>query len=268
MDAAFAVYITMNPGYAGRTELPENLAACFRPVAMMVPDYALIGEIMLIAYGFSKARECGAKMVSTFTLCSEQLSNQCHYDYGMRAVKTVIVAAGHLKGKEPDANELQLLLRALQDVNLPKFLAQDLPLFAGIISDLFPGISRPDIDYGALMQGLQVCVEKHHLQGVDFFLTKNIQLYETICVRHGLMVVGPSGGGKTENINVLSDCLGLLKDAGIKGKKYERVRHYKINPKAITMSQLYGAFDPNTREFIDGVFQICTVMQPQMLPQI
>ena len=67
------------------------------------------------------------------------------------------------------------------------------------------------------------------------------------------MVVGPSGGGKTENINVLSDCLGLLKDAGIKGKKYERVRHYKINPKAITMSQLYGAFDPNTREFIDGV---------------
>ena len=67
------------------------------------------------------------------------------------------------------------------------------------------------------------------------------------------MVVGPSGGGKTENIDVLSDCLGMLKDAGIKGNKYERVRHYKINPKAITMNQLYGAFDPNTREFIDGV---------------
>jgi dynein heavy chain len=255
MDDAFAVYITMNPGYAGRTELPENLAACFRPVAMMVPDYALIGEIMLIAFGFSKAKECGAKMVSTFTLCSEQLSNQCHYDYGMRAVKTVIVAAGTLKGQEPEAEELQLLLRALQDVNLPKFLAQDLPLFEGIISDLFPGIARPDIDYGALMQALQVCTERAGLQGAAFFLSKNIQLFETICVRHGLMVVGPTGGGKSENIDVLSAALTMLCDSGVDTNPtmYQHVKHFKLNPKAITMSQLYGAFDPNTREFIDGV---------------
>ena len=253
MDDAFAVYITMNPGYAGRTELPENLAACFRPVAMMVPDYALIGEIMLIAFGFAKAKECGAKMVSTFTLCSEQLSSQCHYDYGMRAVKTTIVAAGTLKRVEPEAEELQLLLRALQDVNVPKFLAQDLPLFEGIISDLFPGIKKPDIDYGALMQALQVCTERVGLQPVDFFLAKNIQLYETISVRHGLMVVGPTGGGKTETIDCLSAALTLLKENGIPGNKYERVKHFKINPKAITMSQLYGAFDPNTREFIDGI---------------
>ena len=70
------------------------------------------------------------------------------------------------------------------------------------------------------------------------------------------MVVGPSGGSKTENIDVLSDCLGMLKDAGIKGNKYERVRHYKINPKAITMNQLYGAFDP-IRELSMVFYQIC-----------
>ena len=254
LDGAFAVFITMNPGYAGRTELPENLAALFRPVAMMVPDYALIGEIMLIAYGFQVAKEAGAKMVSTFKLCSEQLSSQFHYDYGMRAVKTVITAAGNLKRAEPDAPELQLLLRALQDVNLPKFLAQDLPLFEGIISDLFPGLARPNIDYGALMKSLKLNTELNGLQPVEFFLRKNIQLFETCVVRHGLMVVGPTMAGKSENIKVLSDALTHLKKCGIEGSPYyEKVQHFMMNPKALTMGQLYGEFDPNTREFIDGV---------------
>ena len=262
LDPAFAPFITMNPGYAGRTELPENLAACFRPVAMMVPDYALIGEIMLYAFGFEHARVCGQKMVTTFTLCSEQLSLQKHYDYGMRAVKTTIVAAGNLKGAQPEADELQLLMRALQDVNLPKFMAQDLPLFDGIMSDLFPGIARPEIDYGALKTSIKNSCEDLTLQPHEFFLRKNIQLYETIVVRHGLMLVGPTGGGKTACMASLSAALSNLKKAGIKGQNYEKVHHYKLNAKAITMDQLYGFFDPNTREFIDGqlpsIYRYCT----------
>lgn len=253
LDDQFGVFITMNPGYAGRSDLPDSLAALFRPVAMMVPDYALIGEIMFFAYGFGEAKALGAKMVTTFKLCSEQLSAQCHYDYGMRAVKTVITTAGNLKRSDPHMDEEVLLLRALQDVNLPKFLAHDLPLFSGIISDLFPGKCRPTIDLGLLVTIIKLETEKLGLIPAPFFLTKCIQLYETIVVRHGLMVVGATGGGKSCNIRVLSRALTELKRRGEKGFAYENVLTYQLNPKSITMGQLYGEFDPNTHEWQDGI---------------
>lgn len=246
VNPEFAVFITMNPGYAGRAELPDNLEALFRPVAMMVPDYVLIGEIMLFSYGYMENRKCAQKMVATFRLCSEQLSSQDHYDYGMRAVKTVITAAGNLKRASPDANEESLLMRALQDVNVPKFLAHDLPLFAGILSDLFPGIERPAFDYGPLLTALRENILERNLQPVQIFLRKNIELYEMICVRHGLMVVGPTGGGKSMNIRVLGSALSKLKSKNIAGERYEKTKIYHLNPKSISMGQLYGKFDENT----------------------
>ncbi|KAM0726282.1 Dynein axonemal heavy chain 1 [Formica fusca] len=193
-----AVFITMNPGYAGRTELPDNLKALFRPVAMMVPNYALIAEISLFSYGFVNAKNLARKITTTFKLSSEQLSTQDHYDFGMRAVKTVIVTAGNLKREQKDLEEDQICLRALRDVNVPKFLKNDLMLFNGIVSDLFPGLIEKPVDYGILEAGIRKSIRQMGLEDVNDFVRKVIQLYETTLVRSGLMLVGPTGSGKTK----------------------------------------------------------------------
>ncbi|CAL7945370.1 unnamed protein product [Xylocopa violacea] len=202
-----AVFITMNPGYAGRTELPDNLKALFRPVAMMVPDYALIAEISLFSYGFTNAKILAGKITTTFKLSSEQLSTQDHYDFGMRAVKTVIAVAGNLKREQKDLNEQQICLRALRDVNVPKFLKDDLTLFNGIVSDLFPRLEEKQVDYGILEAQIRVAIVKLNLEEIDEFVKKVIQLYETTVVRHGLMLVGPTGSGKTKDSIIQLDNL-------------------------------------------------------------
>ena len=100
-----------------------------------------------------------------------------------------------------------VLIRALRDSNLPKFLAQDVPLFQAILQDLFPSIEIPEADVGRLRLTIEEVLRDRHLQVVPALVLKCVQFYETINVRHGVMLVGPSGGGKTTNYEVLAEAL-------------------------------------------------------------
>jgi len=247
------VFITMNPGYAGRTELPDNLKALFRPVSMMVPDYALIAEIMLFAEGFLDARTLAQKMVKMYKLCSEQLSQQDHYDYGMRQVKSVLVMSGGVKRGNPDLTEDVCLIRAMCEANVPRFLAHDLPLFDGIIGDLYPNLVVPPVDYGLLQSASEEACLRAGLQVVDKFVTKVIELYQTFNVRFGVMTVGPTGGGKTACMKVLASAMTELHNSGTADSVFQPVNTYVFNPKCITMGELYGEVNALTQEWTDGI---------------
>ncbi|MGH0158032.1 UNVERIFIED_CONTAM: hypothetical protein FKN15_035543 [Acipenser sinensis] len=251
-----AAFITMNPGYAGRTELPDNLKALFRPIAMMVPNYALIAEVILYSEGFVSSKILARKMTQMYKLCSEQLSQQDHYDFGMRAVKSVLVMAGSLKRENPDLSEDVVLIRALRDSNLPKFLTDDALLFSGILSDLFPGVIIPDHDYGVLQSTIVEVMLKRDLQALPSMIHKVIQLYETMIVRHGVMLVGPTGGGKTTVYTVLANTLEALHSAGENNPYYLPVKTYVLNPKSVTMGELYGEVNTLTLEWRDGLMAL------------
>ena len=130
----------MNPGYLGRSELSEGLKVLFRPITVMVPDLVLICENMLMAEGFIDAKILANKFFTLYMLCRDLLSKAEHYDWGLRAIKSVLVVAGSFKRSEPDVSEQAILMRALRDFNIPKITAADSDVFFGLLGDLFPGI--------------------------------------------------------------------------------------------------------------------------------
>jgi len=136
----------MNPGYAGRSELPDNLANLFRPVAMMAPDFNAIVRIALMSEGFKQNEVLSKKVVTIYELMLKQLSKADHYDFGMRAVKSVLNASGSIKRDCPDLDETSVIIKAIRDMNLPKFIAEDVILFDNLFMDLFPDCEEPPVN--------------------------------------------------------------------------------------------------------------------------
>ncbi|KAF7293525.1 Dynein heavy chain protein 1 [Mycena indigotica] len=257
------IFITTIPNYAGRSQLPPNLIKLFRPMAMTRPDRELIAQVMLFSQGFRTAESLASKIVPFFNLCDEQLSPQPHYDFGLRALKVVLASAVILKrerllsaradaGNDDTVVELsdgiwEQIIQSVTETIVPKLVAGDVPLLTNLLADVFPGVDYLPVDLDKLReQILLVCAERRLTPG-DKWIAKILQLYQIQKIQHGLMMVGPSGTGKTNAWQVLLAALERLD--GVEGVPYV------IDPKAMDKEALYGTLDATTREWNDGLFR-------------
>lgn len=254
------IFVTMNPGYAGRSELPDNLKQLLRACAMTAPDRELIAEVMLYAQGFNNAEPLSCKIVPLFNLCRDQLSAQPHYDFGLRALKSVLTSAGNIKramlaaaagddsidtqGLVP---EQELIIRSISETVAPKLVGADLPLLKTLITDVFPGIKQEAREFTDLMTAITKEVEKRNLEMGDVWVSKIIQLYQIQELHHGFMVVGPTGTGKTMAWEILLEAMGQVPG-------HTAGQGHVIDPKSMPKDDLYGYMDNTTREWTDGVF--------------
>ena len=182
---------------------------------------------------------------------------QLHYDWGLRAIGSVLKVAGTFlraekdilkneRGMDYQEYEAGLLMRALRDFNLPKIAGDDLVVFMGLIKDLFPDVFEKmpkarDMDFEELIRSTAV---ETKLQPAEYFVQNVVDVQDLLAIRHCIFAIGSSGNNKSESWKTLANCW---------TKQGKKTKYYDVNPKAFTSNELYGYVNLATRDWKDGL---------------
>jgi dynein heavy chain 1 len=235
------VFVTMNPGYSGRSELPENLKKLFRSFSMVKADSMLISKVLLAAGGFLQANEISQKVVDFFDQLKVSVSNQKHYDFGLRSLKSTLGNAATIlkENYSEHIDEVAVIVKSLKEMILPRLTSVDSNAFFNLKDEIFPNVQEIDSSRD-FRDRLKAIAEKRGLIASDDWLNKATQLSKIEETQQGVIIAGVSGSGKTTIISTVIEALGQ--------------HEINIDPKVLKKHELFGQFYPSTRQWNDGLF--------------
>jgi dynein heavy chain 2, cytosolic len=212
------IFVTLNPAsedYGGRQKLPTNLQALFRPIVMQQPEPEAIAKVMLFVEGFQNSDEIGKKIVELFRLADKMLSPQRHVDWGLRELKTVLMACGSALYKNQDGtkqdNELALVVNIIRTNTMSKLTLADYKRFNILIANVFPGVQPSATLNSVLREKIEATFTTFGYQTNERQIQKCLELYEQLMKRMGVVVIGPPSSGKSTIISILKEVSGIQK---------------------------------------------------------
>lgn len=242
------IFITMNPDYVGRNELPENLKNLFRSFPMKHPDLQIIVEVILTSKLFKYANRLALQIVPFFLELSSRCSKQKHYDFGLRALKGILRMC-RLQAKEQSAtfeDEVLLILKGLQMSILPKLVEKDKTEFDSLKRKYFELLNYEGTDDLEFADVFSRISSDQNLHLSESFVEKACQVLRILSNHHGFMLVGKSCSAKTTIFNNTIQAMSEMDN--IKNEVY------RIDSKVLNKESLFGALDPVTRDWSDGLF--------------
>lgn len=246
------IFVTMNPGYVGRYELPENLKKLFRNFSMEKADSEIIADVLLTSQGFVNSRKLASIVVPFFIGIEEKTSKQSHYDFGLRTLKSTLNKCGLIMRSLPSNTsdsllfESKLVLQSIRETIAPKLIKEDEVVLLDLIDEFFPNVSYDNLDHTNLMTELESIAKRDGLTVTENWANKCLQLSQMQSNHHGLMLVGSAGSGKSVIYKLVLEALSKLD-----GSDYLT---FVIDCKVISKDEIYGYLDVVTRDWTDGLF--------------